>query len=96
MRDISLKTIDDDQMIRIEVESEMFKNIPKVDQHRMVIACFGELIEDIHAFLIKTRLPLKDDMVIIKPEEQIIEHDINEQGTIPSEAIRKVIHEVQV
>lgn len=73
----------------------MFKDIPKVDQHRMVITCFGELIEDIHAFLIKTRIPLKDNVVIIKPEEQILEHDLNDQGTIPLANIRKAIHEVQ-
>lgn len=36
-----MKTIDDDQKIRVEVESELFRDIPKIDQHRMVIACFG-------------------------------------------------------
>lgn len=58
VRDMSMKTIDDDQMIRIEVESERFRNVGKVDQHRMVIACIGEDIGEIHAFLIKTRIPL--------------------------------------
>ena len=41
VKDISLKTIDDDQMLQIEVEAEVFRGIPKVDQHRMIIACFG-------------------------------------------------------
>lgn len=55
----------------------MFRDIPKVDQHRMVIACLGEDIEEIHAFLIKTRIPLMENIVIIKPEEQILEQMLN-------------------
>lgn len=70
-------------MIQVEVESELFRNKAKLDQHRMVIACFGEDIEDFHAFLIKTRIPLKQNVVIGKPEEQILHQELNVEGNIP-------------
>jgi len=44
-------------MYKIIVESPLFKNKAKVDQHRMVTDVISEELKEIHGFNLKTREP---------------------------------------